>query len=105
MMSDAPSETILPSSVGTGGAAQKDDARLVNDIAARVGSLGVEVADVAGNLEDLAARVSGQAAQFEELHQATEAMVAGNRDIDHAAHEAQQAASTAGHLLQYRVTR
>ena len=96
MMSDAPSETIFPANAGLGGAVQKDDARLVNDIAARVGSLGVEVADVAGNLEDLSARVSGQAAQFEELHQATEAMVAGNRDIDQAAHEAQQAASTAG---------
>ena len=85
-------EAALRSSAGADAA----DARLVNDIAARVGSLGVEVADIAGNLEDLSARVSGQAAQFEELHQATEAMVAGNRDIDHAAREAQQAGSDAG---------
>ena len=84
--------TVLRSSAGADAA----DARLVNDIAARVGSLGVEVADIAGNLEDLSARVSGQAAQFEELHQATETMVAGNGDIDHAAREAQQAGSDAG---------
>ena len=89
-------ETAIHASGGVGGAVREGDGRLVNEIAARVGSLGVEVADVAGNLEELSTRVSGQAAQFEELHQATEAMVAGNRDIDHAAREAQQAASTAG---------
>jgi methyl-accepting chemotaxis protein len=61
-----------------------------------VGSLGVEVADIAGHLEDLSTRVSGQAAQFEELHQSTETMVSGNREIDRAAREAQRAASTAG---------
>lgn len=83
-------------SEGAGVAPRESGERLVNEIAARVGSLGVEVADVAGNLEDLSSRVSGQAAQFEELHQATEAMVGGNRDIDRAAREAQQAASAAG---------
>ncbi len=69
---------------------------LVGELARRISSLGVEVADIGGNLEELATRVSGQAAQFEELHQATEAMVAGNRAIDHAAHEVQKAASAAG---------
>ncbi len=77
-------------------AARSDSDRLVEELASRLGSLGVEVADIAGHLEDLAARVSGQAAQFEELHQATETMVAGNRDIDRAAREAQRAASNAG---------
>jgi methyl-accepting chemotaxis protein len=70
--------------------------RLVQELANRIGSLGVEVADIAGHLEDLATRVSGQAAQFEELNQATETMVSGNREIDRAAREAQRAASAAG---------
>ena len=69
---------------------------LVAELSRRVGSLGVEVGDIAGNLEELATRVSGQAAQFEELHQTTETMVSGNRSIDHAAHEVQKAAGAAG---------
>jgi methyl-accepting chemotaxis protein len=77
-------------------AARSDSDRLIEELASRLGSLGVEVADIAGHLEDLATRVSGQAAQFEELHQATETMVAGNREIDRAAREAQRAASNAG---------
>jgi methyl-accepting chemotaxis protein len=77
-------------------AARSDSDRLIGELASPLGSLGVEVADIAGHLEDLALRVSGQAAQFEELHQATESMVAGNREIDRAAREAQRAASTAG---------
>jgi len=70
--------------------------RLIEELANRLGSLGVEVADIAGHLEDLSTRVSGQAAQFEELNQATENMVSGNREIDRAAREAQRAASAAG---------
>jgi methyl-accepting chemotaxis protein len=77
-------------------AARSDSDRLIEELASRLGSLGVEVADIAGHLEDLATRVSSQAAQFEELHQATETMVAGNREIDRAAREAQRAASNAG---------
>ena len=73
-----------------------DGDRLIRELANRLGSLGVEVADIAGHLEDLSTRVSGQAAQCEELHQATETRVVGNREIDRAAREAQQAASTAG---------
>jgi len=49
-----------------------------------------------GHLEDLATRFSGQAAQFEEPHQSTQAMVSGNREIDRASREAQRAASAAG---------
>ncbi|HEX5209820.1 MAG TPA: methyl-accepting chemotaxis protein [Steroidobacteraceae bacterium] len=69
---------------------------MIRELANRLGSLGVEVADIAGHLEDLSTRVCGQAAQCEELHQATETRVTGNREIDRAAREAQQAASTAG---------
>ena len=56
-------------------AARSDSDRLIEELASRLGSLGVEVADIAGHLEDLATRVSGQAAQFEEFHQATETIV------------------------------
>src|SRR6202048_2597836 len=73
-----------------------DSGRLVSELAARVGSLGVELADVAGNLEEVTNRVSNQAEQFKELQRAAETMVAGNREIDRAAREAQQAASAAG---------
>ena len=83
----AGSETPLESAQGR---------HLVGELARRIASLGVEVADIGGNLEELATRGSGQAAQFEELHQATEAKVAGNRAIDRAAHEVQKAASAAG---------
>src|SRR6185437_8921004 len=77
-------------------AARSTGDHLIQELANRLGSLGVEVADVAGHLEDLSTQVSGQAAQFEELHQATETMVSGNREIDSAARETQRAASTAG---------
>ena len=80
-----------------GGVATPDRGQhLVAELARRVGSLGVEVGDIAGNLEELARRVSDQAAQFEELHQATDTMVSGNRSIDRAAHEVQKAAGAAG---------
>jgi methyl-accepting chemotaxis protein len=73
-----------------------DSGRLVNELAARVGSLGVELADVAGNLDEVTSRVANQAEQFKQLQRAAETMVAGNREIDRAAKEAQQAASAAG---------
>jgi methyl-accepting chemotaxis protein len=73
-----------------------DSARLVAELAERIGSLGVEVADIAGNLEEVTTRISNQAAQFEELEQSAQTMVSGNRAIDRAAREAQNAASAAG---------
>jgi methyl-accepting chemotaxis protein len=73
-----------------------DSAGLVAELAARIGTLGVEVADIAGNLEEVTARISNQAAQFEELEQSAQTMVSGNREIDRAAREAQNAASRAG---------
>ena len=73
-----------------------DSVRLVAELAGRIGSLGVEVADIAGNLEEVTTRISNQAAQFEELEQSAQTMVSGNRAIDRAAREAQNAASMAG---------
>lgn len=74
----------------------QDNSRLVSELAARVGSLGVELADVAGNLDEVTQRVGNQAEQFKQLQRAAETMVSGNREIDRAAREAQQAASAAG---------
>ncbi len=73
-----------------------DSVRLVAELAARIGTLGVEVADIAGNLEEVTTRISNQAAQFEELEQSAQTMVSGNRAIDQAARAAQTAASMAG---------
>jgi methyl-accepting chemotaxis protein len=75
-------------------AAQK--APLIVELASRIGNLGVEVADIAGHLDEVTTRASQQAAQFKQLQGATETMVAGNREIDRAAREAQTAASSAG---------
>jgi len=74
----------------------ENEGRLVSELASRVGTLGVELADVAGNLEEVTKRVTNQAEQFKELQRAAETMVAGNREIDRASKEAQQAASAAG---------
>ena len=72
------------------------EGQLVSELASRVGTLGVELADVAGNVEEVTTRITNQAEQFKELQRAAETMVAGNREIDRAAKEAQQAASAAG---------
>src|SRR6201999_4671471 len=73
-----------------------DSARLVAELAGRIGTLGVEVADIAGKLEEVTTRISNQAAQFEELEQSAQTMISGNREIDRASREAQSAASMAG---------
>jgi methyl-accepting chemotaxis protein len=73
-----------------------DSAQLISALATRIGSLGTEVADVAGHLEEVTSRMSQQSSEFKELQWTSETMVAGNREIDRAAREAQGAASTAG---------
>lgn len=73
-----------------------DSARLISELGARIGTLGVEVAGIAGNLEEVTTSISSQAAQFQELEQSAQNMVSGNQAIDHAAREAQSAASMAG---------
>ena len=73
-----------------------DSERVVQELANRLDTLGVEVADIAGNLDEVTERVAEQAAQFEELHGTVETMVAGNREIDRAARSTQSAASSTG---------
>ncbi len=55
--------------------------RLVDQLANKIGGLGVELADVAGNVQDVANRVSGQSDRFGHLQQTAERMVSANHDI------------------------
>ena len=66
--------------------------RLVDQLANRIGGLGVELADVAGNLQEVASRVSGQSDRFGQLQKAAETMVSANHGIA----DASQAVQAAG---------
>src|SRR5258707_12387707 len=55
--------------------------RLVDQLANRIGGLGVELADVAGNLQEVAGRVSGQSDLFGHLQKTAETMVSANHGI------------------------
>ena len=76
-------------------AAPSPGERLVDQLANRIGTLGVELADVAGNLQEVAGRVSGQAERFGHLQKTAETMVAANRDIASASGAVQSAATEA----------
>ena len=67
---------------------------LVDQLANRIGGLGVELADVAGNLQEVAGRVSVQSERFGHLQQTAETMVSANHDIAGAS-KAVQSATTA----------
>ncbi|MDP9011791.1 MAG: methyl-accepting chemotaxis protein [Pseudomonadota bacterium] len=69
---------------------------LIEELAGRIGDLGVEVADIAGNLDEVTSRAGGQATQFKQLLQQAETMVVGNREIDRAARKTQGTATTTG---------
>jgi methyl-accepting chemotaxis protein len=69
--------------------------RLVDQLATRIGGLGVELADVAGNLREVAGRVSSQSDRFGQLQKAAETMVSANHDIATASRAVQSAASAA----------
>ena len=72
-----------------------DSERLVDQLADRIGGLGVELADVAGNLQDVAGRVSSQSDRFGHLHKTAETMVSANHDIASASQAVQSATSAA----------
>ena len=56
-------------------ALRSDSERLVDQLADRIGGLGVELADVAGNLQEVAGRVTGQSERFGRLQKTAETMV------------------------------
>src|SRR5258708_28591808 len=58
-----------------------DSERLVDQLANRIGGLGVELADVAGNLQEGAGRVSSQADRFGHLQKTAETIVSANHNI------------------------
>src|SRR5467141_4292548 len=69
--------------------------RLVDQLASRIGGLGVELADVAGNLQEVASRVSVQSERFGHLQTTAKTMVAANHDIAGASRAVQLATSAA----------
>jgi methyl-accepting chemotaxis protein len=84
-------------------ATPSDSERLVDQLANRIGGLGVELADVAGNLREVAGRVSTQADRFGHLQKTAETMVSANHDIASASQAVQTATSAAsGAITQSR---
>ena len=79
--------------------------RLVDQLANRIGGLGVELADVAGNVQDVANRVSGQSDRFGHLQKTAEKMVSANHDIASASQAVLTATTAAvGEITQSRAT-
>ena len=69
--------------------------RLVDQLADRIGGLGVELADVAGNVQEVASRVSTQSERFGHLRKTAETMVSANHDIAGASRAVQSASAAA----------
>jgi methyl-accepting chemotaxis protein len=69
--------------------------RLVDQLANRIGGLGVELADVAGNLQEVAGRFSKQSERFGHLQSTAETMVSANHDIASASQAVQTATTSA----------
>jgi methyl-accepting chemotaxis protein len=80
-----------------------DSERLVDQLAGKIGGLGVELADVAGNVQEVAGRVSTQSVRFGHLQQTAKTMVSANHDIAGASRSVQTATSAAvGDITQSR---
>jgi methyl-accepting chemotaxis protein len=99
-----PAPSIVPAvSTDAAAAMPSDSERLVDQLANRIGGLGVELADVAGNLQEVAGRVSSQAGRFGHLQQTAETMVSANHNIATASQAVQSATSAAvGEIAQSR---
>ncbi|MCP3473738.1 methyl-accepting chemotaxis protein [Bradyrhizobium sp. CCGUVB1N3] len=77
--------------------------RLIDQLADRIGGLGVELADIAGNVQEVANRVASQSERFHHLQTTAETMVSANRDIANASQAVQSTTSTAvGEIAQSR---
>jgi methyl-accepting chemotaxis protein len=76
---------------------------LIEELATRIGGLGVELADVAGNVQEVASRVSHQSERLGHLQRTAKTMVAANHDIAVASEAVQSATSAAvGEITQSR---
>ena len=69
--------------------------RLIDQLANRIGGLGVELADIAGNVQEVASRVANQSERFHRLQKTAETMVSANRDIANASQAVQSTTSAA----------
>jgi len=54
--------------------------RLIDQLADRIGGLGVELADIAGNVQEVANRVANQSERFHHLQETAETMVSANHN-------------------------
>jgi methyl-accepting chemotaxis protein len=92
-----------PTVPSEGAATPSASERLVDQLANRIGGLGVELADVAGNLQEVTGRVSGQAGRFGHLQKTAETMVSANHGIAGASQAVQSATTAAvGEITQSR---
>src|SRR4030095_10486085 len=69
--------------------------RLIDQLADRIGGLGVELADIAGHLQEVASRVANQPGRFHHLQKTAQTMVSANRDIANASQAVQSTTSAA----------
>ncbi len=77
--------------------------RLIDQLADRIGGLGVELADIAGNVQEVAHRVANQSERFHHLQETAETMVSANHDIANASQAVQTTTSAAvGEIAQSR---
>ena len=76
-------------------AGPSDSERLVDQLANRIGGLGVELADVAGNVQEVANRFADQSERFGHLQTTAKTMVSANHDIANASQAVQSATSAA----------
>ena len=94
---------VAPSETPIHAATPSTSERLVDQLASKIGGLGVELADVAGNVQEVAARVSGQSDRFGDLQKSAETMVTANRGIAGASQAVQTATTAAvGEITQSR---
>jgi methyl-accepting chemotaxis protein len=92
-----------PARLETAAAIPSEAERLVDQLASRIGGLGVELADVAGSVQEVASRVSTQSERFGHLQQTAQTMVSANHDIAGASKAVQSATSAAvGEITQSR---
>ncbi len=100
---DAVMPVVQPIKRESAAALPSESERLVDQLASRIGGLGVELADVAGNLKEVTGRVANQSDRFGHLQQTAETMVAANHGIATASRAVQSASSAAvGEITQSR---
>jgi len=86
---------VQPAKLEFAATGPSDSERLVDQLANRIGGLGVELADVAGNLQEVAGRVSNQSERFEHLQETAVTMVSANHHIASASQAVQTATTSA----------